>query len=106
MGLTELVQRWESGSSWKNTLSEWQSSREHDLPQLHSIIDRFQAGAISASEFRAEMDAFSQATHYAGFHGTGGQMFLNLLVKNAKPEELESALRAALPTPTDEADAY
>lgn len=105
MGLPELQERWAT-EDWRTTLAAWQAEREQQLPQLHDIIERFLAGGTSVDDFRSEMDSFSHGTHYAGFHGTGGQMFLNLLVKNAAPEELRGALQAVLPVPQDEADGH
>src|SRR5262245_19055541 len=104
MGLENLRAHWE-GDDWHEKLAEWQGERAKDVPVLSGIVDRFLTGEIEASELRNELDVFSRATHHAGFQGTGGQMFLNLLVKTAQPDQLDEALRAAIPPPSDEADA-
>jgi 5-methylcytosine-specific restriction enzyme B len=51
------------------------------------------------------MDGFSRRTRYAGFQGQSGQMFFNILVRLTDADALEEALRAALPSPSNESDA-
>jgi MoxR-like ATPase len=91
-------------TAWDATFDDWVESREAALPRLHEIIERFLHGETGAADFRYQMDSFTKQTHFAGFHGTSGQMFFNLLVKAADEEELAAALRAALPAPADEAE--
>jgi MoxR-like ATPase len=104
MGLQELQTRWKAGD-WQETLAQWQEQRAKAVPVLVEIVDRFLTGEMEATALRDELDVFSRATHHAGFQGTGGQMFLNLVVKNAPPDQVDDALRAAMPRPSDEGDA-
>lgn len=104
MGIAELQEWSATHPEWRETLAEWTESREAALPELCSIFERFLRDQLTASQFRSEMDLFTRRTRYGGFQGTSGQMFFNMLVKAAEGSELESALRAALPAPADEAE--
>jgi hypothetical protein len=106
MGIVELQEQWAEGGAWQETLATWRLDREATISPLRAITDRLLVGESNVADFRSEMDSFSQKTHYAGFHGTGGQMFLNLLVTTSPAVELEAALKAALVPPTDEGDAH
>ncbi len=79
--MEELKERWDE-HEWENTVAEWQSQGgAQTVPALQGIVSRFLEGEIDATALRDELDVFSRTTKHAGFQGTGGQMFLNLLVK-------------------------
>lgn len=100
-GLEALRERWEAGGPWTNKEAEWRVARDKDLPELQTIMRRFQEGELDAATFRFEMDKFGKHTGYAGFGGISGQMFFNVLVKAAPDPDLGSALRSVLTAPHD-----
>lgn len=103
MGLSELEQEWQT----RDVLGEhadWDSLREEAAPHYRQALDDFIAGTSDIAEFRTRIDSLSKTSGWWGFRGTG-QMFFNQLVKAADRAELRTALREALPAPTDAEDA-
>src|SRR3954454_10210697 len=102
MSLDELVAEW--GELGLPHPAEYWQPRISALPAIRESIDKFLSGEWGVAEFRRRNDSLSKSESHWGFRG-GGQMFFNMLTKAADPVELEAALRAAVPAPTDPASA-
>lgn len=105
MGIPELQEAWEEHHSQiASDYADWDKHREAAIDDHLAPMKDFLAGALDVAGFRSSVDSLTKTYPLWGFRGTS-QMFFNQLVKAAEPEELDAALKAVLPAPTDEAEA-
>lgn len=82
--------------------------RRDRLPVRRDLLQNFLNGNLDLTTFKQEMD--SECTQYKlwGFSGFSGQMFFNMLVSSADPDDqpvLSSLLREVLVAPEDQEEA-
>jgi hypothetical protein len=102
-----LLDAWEKGD-WRPISEEAREARDHALPALRAMLDRFVQGTTTLPEFAQESQDFSFAEGHWGFKGFA-QMQLNQYAKIATEAnavtDSESVLRSALVAPVDESEA-
>lgn len=91
-----------------DTLGLSNDDRRDQLPVRQDLLQNFLDGELDLTTFKQEMD--SECTQYKlwGFSGFSGQMFFNMLVSSADPDDqpvLPSLLREVLVAPEDHEEA-
>ena len=98
---------WEAGD-WRAIRDAAAAQREAVLPQLLDLLQRFLAGTTGLQQFVKESSDFAFAHPHWGYKSFA-QMQLNMYAKIAqgsgRVDEVERALRAALPAPASTEDA-
>lgn len=80
------------------------TAREEGRPELDAALETFRE-TQNARTLREFLDTWSRGNRHYGFAGPNGAMFLNQLVNDSDPEEIDALLTAVVPPPEDEAEA-
>jgi hypothetical protein len=103
VGIAELKGEWDERDVLQDAHG-WDAWREESVPLYRHALNDFLEGTTDVKTFRTTVDSLSKSHGAFGFRGTA-LMFFTQLVNAADPEELTTALKAALPPPSAEADA-
>jgi hypothetical protein len=105
VGTAELQAEWaEHRVQIADDYREWDEHREAASGEHLTALNDFLVGDLDLGGFRSRIDSLTKSYPLWGFRGMS-QMFFNQLVKAAEPEALDSALKAGLPAPADDAEA-
>lgn len=100
-GLHQVLRLYQA-HPWVPNLLERDRQRQVALPQYLHLVEAYLAGRLGVEEFRHQIDSLSKSPEHGlwGTKGIGFQMFFNLLVRHAPPEELDPALKEAIRAPS------
>jgi hypothetical protein len=107
-----LRAEWAADGDAQAAWRQWEAARAAAQPEAAALADAFLAGRLDAAALRETFDRRTRAGWDAfALRGPAGAMFLNRLVKRARPiaggeAALDAALRAALRVPADAAAAH
>lgn len=80
-------------------------ARAEGRPELDSALQSFRQ-SNDARVLREALDGWSRSNRYYGFAGPNGAMFLNQLVNDSDPAQIDSLLADMITPPVDEDDAH
>lgn len=72
---------------------------------LKPLVAKYLNNQIAVSDFKQQIDSINKRYNNWGFRGIKGQMFFNMLLNTANPDEIDRTLKTALTVPTSEEEA-